>query len=255
MSKYRIDTVDRAMQLLLEMAEHDRPVRLRDLTQRLGWNKTTTYRLVKTLQGRGALIEVGEDGYLLGPTLIALGQAAARNLRSPVTARPFLQALHDEIHETVNLGALAGNEAVILERIEDKTIFGLRLNVGSSVPAYCTSMGLILLSDLDDDELRRRFPGPELKSQGPKSVTTLEELLDRVRDVRDAGYAINDEELAAGHRAVAVPLRDHSGSVSAAINISLPSARMTCEELEETLLPKLRETANRISKAVGASDL
>jgi IclR family pca regulon transcriptional regulator len=251
--RYRVDAVGRAMLLLLELTSIERPARLRELTERLGWNKTTIFRLVRTLEEFGAVREIEGQGFVLGPALIGVGQAAIRALQLPAVARPHLQRLHDLVGETVNLAVLSGSEIVIAERVEGRDILGLRIGLGSTLPSYCTSVGLVLLAGLDDAEVQHRLAGVDLEARGPKTLSSMSDLLKRLEKVRGQGYALNDEELAVGHRAAAAPVLGHDGRVIAAINVSVPSARKSRKELIDDLVPKLRDAAADISHDLGAS--
>jgi IclR family pca regulon transcriptional regulator len=251
--KYRVDAAARVIDLLSTLADADAPQRLKDLTKHLGWNKTTVYRLLWTLEERGAVREIPPQGYVLGSRTITIGQAALRALELPQVARPHLEQLHDAIGETVNLAVLDEDRILIVERVEGKEILGLRLWVGSTLPAYCTSVGLVLLAGLPDDEVRRRMAQCSFEPRGPKTLSSMSELVDRVERIRKRGYAINDEELAIGHRAAAAPIWGHEGTVVAAINISVPAARWTRRDLISALVPMLRDSANAISAELGAA--
>ena len=245
--RYRVDAVGRAMDLMVALATLDRPVRLKELTTRLGWNKTTIFRLVRTLEEFGAVREI-EQGYVLGPAMISIGQAATRGLKLSDVALPHMRRLHESVGETVNLAVLNGSQIVIAERLESRDILGLRIGIGSTLPAYCTSVGLVLLSGLEDERVQRLYSAAELEARGPKTIRTVPELLKRLDKVRNQAYALNDEELAAGHRAAAAPVMGDDGRVVAAINVSVPSARKSRKELIETLIPALRDAAAAISR-------
>jgi IclR family pca regulon transcriptional regulator len=251
--RYRVDAAARAIDLLSVLAEEDAPQRLKDLTDRLGWNKTTIYRLLRTLQERGAVREILQHGYVLGPRTITIGQAALRALELPQIARPHLERLHDDTAETVNLAVLDEDRILIVERVEGKEILGLRLRMGSTLPAYCTSVGLVLLAGLTDEEVRRRLAATRFEPRGPKSMRSTEQVVERLQLLRQQGFAINDEELAAGHRAVAAPVWGHEGKVVAALNISVPAARRSRRDLISKLVPALQATAELISAELGAA--
>lgn len=228
------------------------PARLRDLTERLGWNKTTVFRLVRTLQESGAVREVSPHGYALGPTMIRIGQAALHALQLPVVARPHLERLHSLTGETSNLAILNDDQIVIVQRVEGREILGLQLRSGSVLPSYCTSVGLVLLAGLPDEEVKRRLADCAFEARGPKSIRSMRELTERLSKVRAQGYAINDEELAAGHRAAAAPVLNHEYEIVAAINVSAPLARKSRNELMKELVPVLLEAAQAISAELGA---
>jgi IclR family transcriptional regulator, pca regulon regulatory protein len=240
------------MTLLLEVARLDRPVPLRELVARLGWTKPTVYRLLRTLEAHGALRQVRDEGYVPGPTMITVGQAALRAAELPEVAHPHLDRLHGEIGETVNMALLAGDEIVIVDRIQDRQILGLRLSVGSRLPAYCTSVGHVLLAGLGDDEIGRRLADCRFDPMGPRTLRSIQGVLQRVHQVRERGYAINDGELAVGHLAVAAPVVDHEQTTVAAINISVPLVRVSRDELVGHMVQPLLGTAAAISAELGA---
>jgi IclR family pca regulon transcriptional regulator len=251
--RYNIEAVGRAMTLLLEVARLERPVPLRELVGRLGWTKPTTYRLLRTLEAHGALRQVREDGYVPGPAMITIGQAALRAAELPAVAHAHLGRLHGEIGETVNTAILSGDEIVIVDRIEDRQILGLRISLGSRLPAYCTSVGHVLLAGLTDDEIARRLEDCRFDPMGPRTLRSVQGVLQRVRDVRERGYAINDGELAVGHLAVAAPVIDHEGATVAAINVSVPLARVSRDELVAHMVQPLLHAASAISDELGAT--
>jgi IclR family pca regulon transcriptional regulator len=250
--RYNVEAVGRAITVLLEIARLERPVPLRELVLRLGWRKPTVYRLLRTLEAHGALRQVSGGGYVPGPTMITVGQAALRAVELPEVGRRHLERLHGEIGETVNMAILVRDEIVIVDRIEDRQILGLRLSIGSRLPAYCTSVGHVLLAGLDDDEIGRRLADCRFDPMGPRTLRSIQGVLQRVHEVRERGYAINDGELAAGHLAVAAPVVDHEGKTVAAINVSVPLARVSRDELASHMLQPLLGAANALSVELGS---
>jgi DNA-binding IclR family transcriptional regulator len=128
---------------------------------------------------------------------------------------------------------------------------GLRSTVGSRMPAYCTAVGQALLSGLSDEEVRRRLSAQPLGDGGPNALTNVDEVIESVRTARRRGWALNDQQLVAGHRSVGAPLYDYRNEVVAAINISVPSVRATLDDLRVRFVPALLETADAISTALG----
>ena len=250
-NRYRVETATRTIELLALLADKGAPVRLKDLTAELGWNKTTVFRLVRTLQEVGAVRQESPHGFVLGPIMITIGQAAIHSLELASVARPHLERLHNDTGETVNLAVLDRDGILIVDRVESRQILGLHLRPGSTLPAYCTSVGFVLLAWRPAEEVQALLHDTRFDPRGPKTVSSMEALLERLQQVRVQGYAINDEELAAGHRAAAAPIRDHTGNVVAAINLSVTAARRTRRELVRQLIPALRATAYHISSELG----
>jgi IclR family pca regulon transcriptional regulator len=250
--RYYVDAAARTLHLLKVVAEIDAPAPLTVLVSRLGWSKPAVYRLVRTLEAVGALRLHDNKGYVLGPALITLGHAALRATRLPDIARPFLEQLHEQLDETIVLTVLDGDEVVYVDRIEADKILIPRTRLGSRLPAYATSTGQAMLSGLDDEEVRRRLSGRDFEPLAPNTLRDVDELIERLADIRRRGYAINDEELAVGHRSVAAPVRDHTGGVTAAVSVSVPAARASRSQLAGFATQALIPAVEAISAALGA---
>jgi IclR family pca regulon transcriptional regulator len=249
---YFVNTAARTIDLLKAVAEFDRPVSLGDLVSRLGWTKPAVYRLVRTLDSIGALRQTDSSQYVLGPVLLTLSGAALRATRLPDLCRPYLQSIYDTVHETIVLTILDGDEIVYLDRIEASHVLVPRGTIGARLPAYCSASGYALLSGMSDDEIRHRLRHRKFEPLGPHTARSIDDLLERVEQTRRRGYALNDEDLAVGHRSVAAPLRGHSGGVVAAISISTAAARASVEELRKQAVSVLIPTTSAVSEALGA---
>jgi IclR family transcriptional regulator, pca regulon regulatory protein len=251
--RYYVDAAARTLQLLKVVAALDGPVSLSTLVTRLGWSKPAVYRLVRTLEAVGGLRLHDGKGYVLGPALITLGQAALRATRLLDVGRPHLEALYQQLDETIVLTVLDGDEIVYVDRVEADKILIPRTRLGSRLPAYATSTGQVLLSGLDDDDVRRRLRDRAFEPLAPNTLRDVDELIERLAEIRRRGYAINDEELAVGHRSVAAPVRDHSGGVVAAVSVSVPSARVSRGQLAEFATGALLPACEAISVGLGAT--
>jgi IclR family pca regulon transcriptional regulator len=250
-SPYLLGTVDRAATLLRLLADLDKPVTFTELVEAMGLNKATVYRLVQTLLSSGFLRQAPGGGYTLGPALITLGQAALRETGLPEVAQPHMERLHERLQEVVVLSVLDGQEIVYVARLHASQILSIRGNVGDRLPAYCTSAGQAMLAGLDDEEVRALVV--DLPPAGPKAPSSMKQLLRKLADTRARGYAINDEELAVGHRAAAAPVLDHSNSVVAALSLSVPAARVSRDQVETFAVNALVPTAKQLSVDLGAS--
>jgi DNA-binding IclR family transcriptional regulator len=253
--RYYVEAAARTLELLHAVARINGPASLSAIVAELGWSKPTVYRLVRTLESAGALRQQDGRGYLLGPALITLGQAALRATRLPDIARPYLESLYEQLGETTVLTILDGDEVVYLDRIDADKILVPYTHTGSRLPAYCTSTGHVLLAALPDDEVRERLEACEFVQLAPNTLRSLDELIARLHEVRRQGYAINDEELALGHRSVAAPLTDHSGEVVAALSVSVPAVRVSRSDLIRFATDALMPAAAALSVALGASDM
>ena len=230
-----------------------------ELARAVGLSRSTTHRYMATLTRLGYLRQdPASRRYRLGPRVLDLGFSAINSMELPELARPHLQHLSDETGHTVNMAILDGPEIVYVERVRSsqagQSQIDLNLHVGSRLPAYCTSMGKVLLAYLPPQERERTLDELELVGRGPNTVTERDALCAELDRVRDAGLAVNDEELAAGLRSIAVPVRARSGEVEAAINVAVHRTMGSMNDLIARLGPVLRRTADEISARAGYRD-
>ncbi len=248
--RYYVESVARAAQVLKAVADHNGPVSLARLAKHLVWNKAAVYRIVRTLDALGFLRST-DGGYVPGPALITLGQAALEATGLLPVARPHLEALSEELVETVVLTVLDGPDIVYVNCIEVEAVLMTRSTVGAHLPAYCTCSGQVQLAGLTDSEVRKRLSKVDMLNRGPNTLSSVPELIRRLETIRDDGYAVNDQELAVGHRSLAVPVFSYNGKVAAALSVSVPTARVSLVNLQR-FLPALLTTAEKISRDLGA---
>ena len=190
--------------------------------------------------------------YRLGLEVVRLGYAALNSLGLTQIAQPYLRALSKLTGETTNMTVLDGREIVHVARNATQQNIIINLELGSQLPAYCTSMGKAQFVDKPRGDLSDLLGQRPYPATGPTTITSLHALVAELEKVREQGYAINDEELVAGLRSVAAPIRDSEGRIVAAINVSVPVARVSRQELEDDLAPKVMNAAREISLALGA---
>jgi IclR family pca regulon transcriptional regulator len=227
-----------------------------DLALEVGLTRSTAHRSVATLATLGYLEQdVSSRKYRLGPRVLDLGFSAIHSMELRELAAPQLQLLSDETGHTVNMAILDGVDIVYIERCRTsqpgQREIDLNLHVGSRLPAYCTSMGKVLLAFLPDDERAGRLAEIELQARGPNTLTDPRSLAAELARVRDEGLAVNNEELAYGLRSLAVPVWGQSGDVVAAINLAAHRSAASIEELVERLGPRLKRTSEEISDRIG----
>jgi len=229
-----------------------------DLARAVGLNRSTTYRYVATLAKLGYVQQDPESRkYSLGPRVIDLGFAALSSMEVTRVAARHLQALSDETGYAASMAVLDGPDIVYVERCRSRRTAGvavdLNLHVGSRLPAYCTSMGKVLLAHREPAALRTLLDRTDLARRGPKTITVREQLMSALAKVRQRGIAVSDEELAPGLRSLAAPVRDRSGYVVAAINVAahLTTWTTAVESVVSRLEGPLLRTAAEISTQMG----
>lgn len=234
----------------------DRPVLgIADIADELGMSRSTTHRYVITLVALGFLEQGASRKYRLGLRVTDLGMSALNSTGLREHARPYLEELRKRTSYTTSLAVLDGQEILFVERAPSyrrgQNSVDLNLRPGSRLPAYCTSMGKILLAYLPDAEQRELLGNMTLTRRGPNSITSKKALRTELDNVHEEGMAVSDEELAEGLNSISVPVRNESREVVAAVSMSAPSSMISLEELVDALGPHLVSTADNISARLG----
>ncbi|GAA4404549.1 IclR family transcriptional regulator C-terminal domain-containing protein [Fodinibacter luteus] len=225
----------------------DRPqMSLSDVAQATGLARPTARRLLLTLEELG-FVRSRDGVFSLTPRVLALGTAYASSLGLWEIARPRMEALVAQTRESSSMAQLDGSDIVYVARVSVPKIIALRVEVGTRFPAPPTSQGKVLLAALDPADLDAVLEQPSRSGLRGHLVRPREELDDELARVRARGWALADEELAPGVRSVAVPVRDGTGAVRAAMNITVHAAETSTERLLDELLPMLRRTAADVS--------
>ena len=226
-----------------------------DIADNLGMSRSTTHRYVITLVALGYLEQGASRKYRLGLRVTDLGMAALNSTGLREHSHLYLQELRQRTSYTVSLAVLDGTDILYVDRVRSfrrgQGTIDLNLQPGSRLPAYCTAMGKLLLAHLPEAEQRDVFATIKLSKRGPNTITTKKALYDELDEVRTAGFAVNDEELAAELLTISAPVRNQDRQVVAAINMAAHSSMISLEELVDALGPHLVSTADRISARLG----
>lgn len=239
-------SITRAFAVLNVFREAPGDLGVVEVAERLGLTLSTAHRIARALVLEGYLAqEVGRERYRLGPQALLLGQAAQRALGMDL-ARPVLQDLAERTGESVNLGLLDGDHAVVIQRVESSQPLRFSMEVGARVELYATSMGKSLLAF--NDALSAYIDGlsGDLVQLTAKTHPTVSSLKADLEQVMLRGWSIDDEESILGVRCVAAPVMDGSGQARAAVAIQAPAVRMPDERFAE-LGPQVREAAKELA--------
>jgi IclR family pca regulon transcriptional regulator len=227
-----------------------------ELGRDIGLSRSTTHRYVATLAALGYLQQdAGTKKYRLGPRVLDLGFSAINSMELREVAAPHLRELSDETGYTVNMAILDDLDIVYVERCRNSQAgqreIDLDLHVGARLPAYCTSLGKVLLAYLPADEQKAALARIDFTRRGPNTLTSRSSLATELAAVRERGFALNNEELAYGLRSIAAPVLDRDGRAAAAINLAVHSSMVSMEDLVARLSPTLRRAAADISAHLG----
>jgi IclR family transcriptional regulator, pca regulon regulatory protein len=208
--------------------------------------RPTARRLLLTLQELG-FVRSADGGYQLTPRVLSLGMAYVGALGLWEIARPHLESLVARTGESSSMAQLDGSDIVYVARVSVPKIIALRVEIGTRFPAVQTSQGKVLLAALSSDALAVTLAQPSRAGLPPYLGRSTEQLADELTAVRARGWALADQELAPGVRSVAVPVRDGSGTVRAAMNVTVHAAETSTERLLADHLPALLRAAGDVS--------
>ena len=229
----------------------------KQLSEALSVPRSTVARMIHNLVIEGYLYHIPDKGYFLGARLVELGDRAREQRPLAGLAKPFLQELSDEVHDTIHLGAPTEDGLILyLEKIDGGRGFRMRSRIGLTVPIAATGLGKAILMTMDPD-LWKHFYDHALtltKLQGfSPDLKSFDEFHSDLMLARSRGFAFDDEENETGIRCVAAPVFDHSETAIAAISISSTLNFMPRERLNR-LGPEIVKCANRISWDLGWRD-
>jgi IclR family transcriptional regulator, pca regulon regulatory protein len=249
-------SLERGLAILSSFTSGRRLLGVTELGRELRLNRSTAHRYISTLALLGYLEQDPvSKKYRLGSRVLDLGFSAINSMELREVAAPHLQQLSDETGYTVNMAILDDLDIVYVERCRSSRAgqreIDLNLHVGARLPAYCTALGKVLLAWLPEEERSSRLGRTDLARLGPNTLTTVSELMAELERVRANGFAINDEELANGLRAIAAPVLTRDGTAAAAINLAVHRSMVTIKDLDALLSGRLRTTAATISSKLG----
>lgn len=242
---------------ILECFKPECPVLgIADVADELGMSRSTTHRYLTTLLALGYVEQDSGRKYRLSLRVADLGMSVLSSTGLREHAHPVLEELRARSKLTVSLAVLDGSEIVYVDRVlgfqrGQHDIDTGRVGTGSRLPASCTAMGKVLLAQLTAEERRERLSRVTLERLGPNAIVSKAALQAELRTALDDGFATEDEECAAERIAIAAPVRDESGEVLAAIEISAHTAAITVEQLADGLRAHLAVAADRISARLG----
>jgi IclR family transcriptional regulator, KDG regulon repressor len=246
-----LGSVRNAARVLRAFSHADQELGVTELSRRLGLSKSTTHRLVATLEAERLLEQDQATGkYRLGLALYELGTTVTEHVDLHQAALPVLTTLRHSTGDMVHVAVLDGLEVVYVERLESYHMLPIFRRVGHRLPAHVTSSGKVLLAALPRDEQVRRLRGAALDARTDHTITDTDALLAELEQVARRGWASNVEEGAVGVTSVGAPVRGADGSVIAAVTVVGTSERLNGEMLRR-YAKAVVEAAAVISRRLG----
>lgn len=242
-----MQSLARGLQVLEAFRELGSGQSIASLTTHTGLPRGVVGRCLHTLTELGYVGRRDRLFHVL-PGVLRLADAFLSDRSLSALAQPLLEGLRDDLGESCSLAVLDGSEILYVARASRSRIMSIGLHVGSRLPAWCTSMGRILLAAQSVEERDALLPADPLPRLTPNTVADVATLETLLRDVQSSGYAVVDQELEIGLRSIAVPVVDGNGSTVAALNVGTNALERSVEDLVQIILPPLAKAAAALGR-------
>jgi IclR family pca regulon transcriptional regulator len=236
----------RGLAVIRAFSDQRRSLTIAQISHRTGIPRAAVRRCLYTLKQLG-YAESDANNFTLKPKILTLGYSYLSSTPLTVSAQPCLNNISRMLNESCSLAVLDDNQVLYVSRSATSRIMSVALNTGSRLPAYCTSLGRVMLAHMSEEELDAYFARVKLKAFTQRTVVSVKRIKEILAEARRAGYVVVEEELEVGLRSIAVPVRGASGNVLAALNIGAQATRVTKQQMEEEFLPVLLRGAQELS--------
>lgn len=238
------------MELLDLIGENNKPMSLTEISEELGWPKSTIHGLIATLRDYNYVSQSEVDGkYFLGIRLFELGNLLQSSWNVHNLARPVMVKLNARFNETVHLAAEEKGEVLYLEKINSNRLFSIVSQVGSRLPMHCTGVGKVLLAFMPNNQAMRILQKQPMQAYTSRTITTLEAMERELKQIREKGYGSDNGEIMDSLSCVAAPIYDSSGKVHYALSIS--GINNNIIEHGDSIIKELLEACDNISAEMG----
>jgi IclR family pca regulon transcriptional regulator len=227
---------------------------LSDVARSTGLARAAARRFLLTLVDLG-YIRVDGRQFRLSPRVLELGRPYLSSLSLPEVALPHLRDVTDELRESSSLAILDGTDIVYVAHAPAKRILSISIDIGARDVAFATALGRVLLAGQTDEWLDNYLATVDLPAITPRTITTPDKLRSELLRIRRQGWALVDQELEDGLRAIAAPIHDEHGNVIAAANLAVHASRWSNDAIRNTLLPRLLTTTTAIDRDSNAASL
>ncbi len=249
MERERVQSLARGLAVIQAFRADRARMTLTEVATTTNMTRAAARRFLLTLEDLGFVASDGKY-FSLTPHVLRLGYAYLSSLCWWHIAQPFMEEVARSVRESCSAAALDGDEIVYLARVPASRIMSVNLSIGTRLPAYCTSMGRVLLAQKSPSFVDAYLAGTKLERRTARTLTDRDRLRAEIVKVGAQGYSVIDEELEAGVRSVAVPLLDRNGHCIAALNIGGAASRATVRNLLDVYLPTLQEASRKTTAAL-----
>jgi len=241
----------RGLAVIQAFSQQSLHLSITQLSKRTGLSRASVRRCLHTLSKLGfAGSDDGRTFYLL-PRVLALGHSYLSSVPLATAAQPVLERLSQILDESSSIAVLDGIDIVYVARANVNRIMAIDLWVGTRLPAFCTSIGRVLLANLPPEGMEGLLSRIEFIRFTDRTLTSVEQLRQVLHSVRRDGFAIVDQELEVGLRSMAVPVQNNLGRVVAAINVGAHAHRVSLQDMQTRFLPYLRAAAQELCLLLG----
>ena len=240
-----VESLDRGLRVLELFGADSRPMTLSDIAKAADLPRATARRILFTLERAGFVGNAGKL-FTLTPRVLVLAAAYLSSNQVVSVLQPMLDRLSSRAQEISSLAVLDGADVVFIARASPARVFSGGIDIGYRLPAFCTSVGRVMLGRFSNAELAEAVDAMQLVPMTPFTVTDKELLLATIITDREKGYSIVDREAEPGFRSISVPIRRYDGAIVAAINVGAHVDRISTGEMIDRFLPLLRDAASSV---------
>lgn len=237
----------RGLEVIQAFTPQRRLMSISQISQKTGIPRAAVRRCLYTLNKLGFVYADDGKNFELRPHILALGHAYLASTPLAKSTQPVLKHLSQTLNESCSIATLDGDDILYIARSFTSRIMTIDLDIGSRLPAFSTSMGRVLLSQLPPDALTAYLNRVQLIRYTQYTLSSTSRLRTELEKVREQGYAINDQELEIGLRSIAVPIVSPSGRTEAALNTSVHASQVSVAELTTRILPEMQRAAQELS--------
>jgi IclR family pca regulon transcriptional regulator len=240
-----LESLARGLRVLTAFNTAPRPMTLSEAAKIADLPRATTRRTLHTLERLGY---VSTDGKLFALTsrILTLASAYLSSNQISTVLQPVMDRVAGDVQEVCSVAILDGTDAIFIARASPTRVFLTGLEIGYRLPAFCTSVGRVLLARMSNKELAEFISHIEPKASTPHTIVNKTKLKAIIAADRAQGYSLVDQEAESGYRSVAVPVRRYDGSIVAALNIGAHVDRISVERMRERFLPLLKQAAAEV---------
>ncbi len=236
----------RGLAVVKAFSDQRRAMTIAQISHKTGIPCAAVRRCLYTLKQLGYAGSEANNFYLK-PKILTLGYSYLSSTPLTVSAQPCLNQVSQTLGESCSLAVFEQDEVLYISRSQTSRVMSIALNAGSRLPAYCTSLGRVMLAALPPAELNAYLARVPLRPYTDRTVVSEERLREILEETAQQGFAIVEEELEIGLRSIAVPVRGATGTVMAALNVGAQATRVSRAQMEQVFLPALLNAAAELS--------